>query len=192
MVTCGSCGLARRCNFVGDGHSVCAACAPRRSLSCSHCGADRPPSAHWPEGPVCERCYRAGLARRGTCVARGDDRRLVDPPGTGALRCADCAGQTGRGRRCTGCGAEDLTYAEGRCAALRARHPGPSGVLRSHRSVAHGAGRRVRRHRRRPPALQRLELAGALRQRGARCPDLHRCAVAHPRGPRRRRGRERR
>lgn len=86
---------------------------------------------------MCERCYRAGLARRGTCVACGDDRRLVDPPGTGALRCADCAGQTGRGRRCTGCGAEDLTYAEGRCArcalAIRARRAcsDPTGQLRT-------------------------------------------------------------
>lgn len=116
MAACGTCGVLRRCTFVAEGHPVCSSCAPRRSLPCAHCGESRPPSAHWPEGPVCESCYRSGLRRRGTCSSCGTERRLVDPPGPGAQRCADCAGHPGLQRRCATCGTEDLTYAEGCCA----------------------------------------------------------------------------
>ena len=35
---------------------------------CAHCGAERPPCARWPGGPVCDPCYRAALGRRGTCA----------------------------------------------------------------------------------------------------------------------------
>src|SRR5665811_2446650 len=42
-------------------------------------GADQ--SVRWPEGPVCERCYRAALRHRGTCAGCGQTRRLVDPAG---------------------------------------------------------------------------------------------------------------
>jgi hypothetical protein len=116
MAACGICGQLRRCSFVAEGHPLCSACGPRRSLTCAHCGEYRQPSAHWPEGPVCEPCYRSGLRRRGTCVDCGTDRRLVDPPGPGAVRCADCAGRRGLQRRCQTCGTEDLTYADGCCA----------------------------------------------------------------------------
>jgi hypothetical protein len=125
MAECGTCGQSRRCTFVADGHPICSDCSPRRSLTCAHCGQSRPPSAHWPEGPVCEPCYRAGLSRRGTCSDCGTQRRLIDPPGPGARRCADCSGRPGLARRCVTCGTEDLTFADGCCArcvlAVRAR-----------------------------------------------------------------------
>src|SRR3546814_662794 len=52
----------------------------------AHCGADRPPAARWAEGPVCDTCYTTALRRRGTCTDCGDQRRLVSPPGPGAVR----------------------------------------------------------------------------------------------------------
>ncbi|MGH9269528.1 MAG: hypothetical protein ACRD0D_15305 [Acidimicrobiales bacterium] len=63
---------------------------------------------------MCEACYRAALARRGTCGGCGDGRRLVSPPGAGARLCCDCAGAPTLAR-CADCGIEDRPYADGRC-----------------------------------------------------------------------------
>lgn len=115
VATCSSCGRRKPCHFAGSNRPICAACSPRRSLPCAHCGAIRQPSANWPEGPVCEPCYRSGLQRRGTCVGCGQSRRLIDPPGPSATRCADCASKPGLGRTCRTCGIEDLTYSDGCC-----------------------------------------------------------------------------
>lgn len=70
--------------------------------------------ARWPEGPVCESCYRAALSRRGTCEGCDVERRLVSPPGAGARWCCDCAGVPALAR-CADCGIEDRPYADGRC-----------------------------------------------------------------------------
>ena len=124
VATCGVCGRRRPCQFVAAGRPICTSCAPRRTSRCAHCGEDRPACARWPEGPVCEPCYRTALARRGTCRDCGEERRLVFPPGPGALRCADCAGVEALAT-CSSCGAEDRLYADGRCVRcsleLRAR-----------------------------------------------------------------------
>jgi len=112
--TCGRCGRIRPCTFVAAGTPKCASCSPRAVAACAHCGERRPPCARWAEGPVCEACYRAALARRATCEGCGDQRRLVSPPGSGAVLCCDCAGIPTLAR-CADCGIEDRPYADGRC-----------------------------------------------------------------------------
>lgn len=114
LATCRVCGRRRPCSFVATGRPICASCSPRNAAPCAHCGKLRPPCARWPEGPVCEPCYRAALGRRGTCQGCGQRRRLVDPPGPGATRCADCAGAPAL-HRCKDCGIEDRLYHHRRC-----------------------------------------------------------------------------
>jgi len=66
---------------------------------------------------VCEPCYRAALHRRGVCTGCGQPRRLVDPAGPEATRCADCAGvAVPGGHVCGDCGVEDRMFERGRCA----------------------------------------------------------------------------
>lgn len=122
MALCRLCGRSRRCRFVAAGQPICASCSPQHRPACAHCGESRRVAAHWPEGPVCEPCYRAALRRRGTCASCGQERRLVDPPGPGATRCATCAGRPGLGRVCKNCGIEDLTYEAGRCVRCSLSH----------------------------------------------------------------------
>jgi hypothetical protein len=86
-----------------------------RGLLAAHCGEERPPCARWPEGPVCEPCYRATLRRRGICAGCGVKRRLVAPGGPDAKLCCDCAGLPPLAR-CRDCGVEDRPYHDGRCA----------------------------------------------------------------------------
>lgn len=124
IATCGSCGRAKPCNFVAQGRAICRSCSPRRQLSCAHCARTRPPCVQWSEGPVCEPCYRAALARRGRCGGCGTERRLVSPPGPAAERCASCAGVDPLAA-CRHCGIEDRLFANGCCVrcslATRAR-----------------------------------------------------------------------
>ena len=109
---------------------VCKTCTPRATSVCAHCGLDRPPAARWPEGAVCDPCYTGALRRRGTCAACGQERRLIAPPGPGAIICADCAGLP-LTHLCALCGVEDKLFEKGRCArcSLRGRAsdllPGP-------------------------------------------------------------------
>ncbi len=42
---------------------------PAATAICAHCGQQRPPTARWPEGPVCDPCYQAALQRRGVCAS---------------------------------------------------------------------------------------------------------------------------
>jgi hypothetical protein len=114
LATCGVCGRLRQCNFVSEGRPTCMSCTPRRTRRCAHCGQDRPISVCWPEGPVCEPCYRSSLMRRGQCSGCEEERRLVLPPGPAATHCADCAGVTGLAT-CKTCGAEDRPHSKGRC-----------------------------------------------------------------------------
>jgi integrase len=119
---CTACGRRRPCNFAGGGNPVCRTCAPRAASRCARCGLDRPAAARWPEGPVCDTCYTSALRRRGTCTACGQQRRLIAPPGPGAIMCADCAGLP-LTHLCALCGAEDKLFEKGRCArcSLRGR-----------------------------------------------------------------------
>jgi len=114
---CHRCGRRRPCNFADGDAPICKACAPRATAACARCGVDRAVTARWPEGPVCEACYRAALHRRGRCIDCGQQRRLVDPAGPDANRCADCADVHLPGNHvCVGCGIEDRLYERGRCA----------------------------------------------------------------------------
>jgi hypothetical protein len=111
---CSRCQRRRPCSFATGPDPVCTSCAPRRAVACAHCSQSRPPTARWPEGPVCDPCYTAALRRRGSCTGCRQHRRLVDPPGPAATRCADCAGQP-VSHICTDCGLEDKLYETGRC-----------------------------------------------------------------------------
>ena len=116
---CTACGRRRPCNFA-SGHPVCKTCAPRAASICARCGLDRPPAARWPEGPVCDTCYTSALRRRGACTACGQQRRLIAPPGPGAIMCADCAGLP-LSHVCALCGVEDKLFEKGRCARCSLR-----------------------------------------------------------------------
>jgi hypothetical protein len=121
---CVRCAQRRPCNFAEGDQPICKTCAPRATARCARCGTDRPATARWPEGPVCEPCYRAALGHRGICAGCGQPRRLVDPAGPEATRCAACAGVTmPSGHVCSDCGIEDKLYERGRCArcALKRR-----------------------------------------------------------------------
>ncbi len=105
---CGRCGQHQPCNFADGNDPICKRCAPRPTAVCARCGVDRAVTARWPEGPVCEACYRTALHRRGRCADCGQQRRLVDPAGPDASRCADCADVHLPGDHvCVGCGIED-------------------------------------------------------------------------------------
>jgi hypothetical protein len=113
---CSRCTQRRPCNFADSAEPICKSCAPRATALCVRCRADRPVTARWAEGPVCEPCYRAALHRRGICTGCARERRLVDPAGPDADRCADCSGvNLPGGHLCTGCGTEDRLYERGRC-----------------------------------------------------------------------------
>lgn len=117
QAVCARCGRSRPCNFADGPEPVCKTCTPRATDVCARCGNDRPPTARWPDGPVCEPCYRAALSRCGHCGGCGRTRRLVDPPGPAADRCADCAGVSMPGGHvCRDCGVEDRLHERGRCA----------------------------------------------------------------------------
>jgi hypothetical protein len=118
--TCSKCQRRRPCTFAATRNPVCHSCAPRATTSCARCGQDRPPAARWPEGPVCDPCYTAALRHRGPCVACGQLRRLVAPPGPAADTCADCAGIPVT-HACADCGIEDKLYQKGRCARCSLR-----------------------------------------------------------------------
>ena len=119
---CAACGRRRPCNFADGGNPVCKTCTPRTTSVCARCGLDRPPAARWPEGPVCDTCYTSALRRRVACAACGQQRRLIAPPGRGAIMCADCAGLP-LTHLCALCGVEDKLFEKGRCArcSLRGR-----------------------------------------------------------------------
>jgi hypothetical protein len=119
---CTACGRRRPCNFADGGNPVCKTCTPRTTSVCARCGLDRPPAARWPEGPVCDTCYTSALRRRVACAACGQQRRLIAPPGPGAIMCADCAGLP-LTHLCALCGVEDKLFEKGRCArcSLRGR-----------------------------------------------------------------------
>jgi len=94
----------------------------RRDTTCARCGQLAPPTANWPDGPVCDRCYNAALCHRGTCASCHANRRLLSPAGPDPTLCADCAGLPVT-HACTDCAIEDKLYERGRCerCALRRR-----------------------------------------------------------------------
>ena len=114
VALCQVCGRERPCNFVSAGRPICTSCSPRPKALCVHCGKLSLPTVRWPEGPVCEPCYRRALSRRGICEICRVERRLVDPPGPNARLCADCSGSTDL-LRCRECNAEERPYKDGLC-----------------------------------------------------------------------------
>jgi hypothetical protein len=111
---CSGCGQLRPCSFAGTDKAICVRCAPRRTVACARCGQHKPPTANWPEGPVCDPCYIKALRHRGTCSDCLTERRLVSPPGPDATLCADCTGLPPT-HVCSDCGVQDKLYERGRC-----------------------------------------------------------------------------
>ena len=134
---CSRCGRLRRCSFADTDTAICAGCAPRATAVCAHCGQTRPPTARWPQGPVCGPCYDAALKRRGPCAGCGTVRRLIAPPGPQARLCADCADGPDpmAAHVCGDCGREDKLYEPARCAPCTLRRraaaalTGPTGQM---------------------------------------------------------------
>ncbi len=113
-VKCESCGKIRPCRGERRGPMLCGSCAPVRPQTCSHCGRCRRPTAQWPEGPVCQRCYWASARREGNMstvrrVAAAD--ALPRPRAAGLQRCAGVAAHHVCGR----CGEETAPYPRGLC-----------------------------------------------------------------------------
>lgn len=105
---------------------------PIRPLEeCARCGEHEPVQARWPDGPVCSRCYDAGLIAKAPCEQCGQLRRPW--PTNGRTLCSHCAGLP-QVHTCSECGDETKLYAKGKCARC---------VLRERLIQAASAGRGV-------------------------------------------------
>jgi hypothetical protein len=82
---------------------------------CARCGQERHSKAELGEGRLCQACYHKALAAKGRCPRCGELRRLLTYQGFQEAICAACAGVPARSV-CVDCGAEDLLYAQARCA----------------------------------------------------------------------------
>ena len=91
-VKCENCGKVRPCRGERRGRMLCGTCAPVRPQICAHCGQSRRPTAQWPEGPVCQRCYTRALDAKAECPGCGQRRRLLRYAGHEQPLCSDCAG----------------------------------------------------------------------------------------------------
>jgi hypothetical protein len=111
---CENCGKIRPCRGERRGRMLCAACAPVRPQTCARCGQSRRPTAQWPEGPVCQRCYWRALDAKATCPGCGERRRLMRYPGHEQPVCSDCAGVPAH-HVCGRCGEETAPYHRGLC-----------------------------------------------------------------------------
>jgi hypothetical protein len=114
-MACERCGQERPCRGERRGRWLCGGCAPVRPQRCGHCGRDRRPMAHWPEGPVCNTCYHRALSAKSVCPACGQTRRLLRYPGFAEPVCGHCAGADDD-HVCARCGAEEALHKRGVCA----------------------------------------------------------------------------
>jgi hypothetical protein len=114
VMVCEGCGRVGPCRGERKGWMLCIYCRPVTPQTCAHCGQARQPTAHWHEGPVCQRCYNRALAAKADCPRCGHHRRLRHYPGHDEQICADCAGQAAT-HVCTVCGTEDRLHERGVC-----------------------------------------------------------------------------
>ncbi len=114
VTVCERCGRTRPCRGERKEQMLCLACRPVTAQACAHCGQLRRPTAHWHEGPICQKCYDRALAAKGTCPSCGDVRRLRVYPGFDDPVCSDCAGEP-PSHVCERCGIEDCLYERGFC-----------------------------------------------------------------------------
>jgi hypothetical protein len=101
---------------------MCRPCAnnhPSRHESCAFCGELRHVTARSSAGPECGRCR---TRRMRTTVLCDGCQRTARPSASRPGACERCAGER-VGQICAECGAEELNYSVGRCAAcsLKAR-----------------------------------------------------------------------
>lgn len=111
---CENCGQVRPCRGERRGRMLCGTCAPVRPQTCAHCGQQRRPAAHWPEGPVCRSCYDRALDAKGVCPRCGEQRRLMRYDGSETAICRECAGAPAH-HVCGRCGDEHAPYQRGVC-----------------------------------------------------------------------------
>lgn len=114
VMVCEGCGRTGPCRGERKGRMLCIVCRPVTPQACAHCGQLRRPTAHWHEGPICQRCYDRALATKGNCPACGLERRLRISPAFDDPVCSDCAGEP-PSHVCERCGIEDCLYERGLC-----------------------------------------------------------------------------
>ncbi|RDV44761.1 Fis family transcriptional regulator [Leifsonia sp. ku-ls] len=80
---------------------------------CARCGEHRRQAARWPDGCICQNCYRAAHRTTGVCALCGHDGIL---PGVneGQATCRSCSGIR-LNLDCRRCGAEAELYSHGQC-----------------------------------------------------------------------------
>jgi hypothetical protein len=112
--TCENCGKTRPCRGERRGRMLCGTCSPVRAQTCAHCVQSRRPTAHWSEGPICQRCYWRALDAKAECPACGEQRRLMRYPDHEKAMCSDCA-DVAPHHFCGRCGNETAPYHRGLC-----------------------------------------------------------------------------
>ena len=166
---------------------MCRSCAnhhPSRHEPCAFCGELRHVTARSSAGPECGRCRWRRMRSTVFCVGC---QRTARPSAGQAGVCERCAGER-VGQICTECGAEELNYTVGRCAACSTE----TSDRGTHRGWGPGCGQHPQRlsgrARGEPEAAHHAELDGLRRQRQPRIPDRaaadRRRAAADPPGAR--------
>lgn len=112
---CAGCGRRRPCRHAQTQRPLCNACLPVVLEVCADCGRERRVEARTYRGALCAGCFRRALKVKVVCHGCGHRRRPVASDEGGEL-CASCAGDPGW-QRCRSCGAEELNWRDGRCAA---------------------------------------------------------------------------
>lgn len=80
---------------------------------CARCAEHRAQAANWPDGYICQNCYRKAIRTVGKCVTCGHQGILPGLTSAGST-CRVCSGIT-INVDCRGCGKEDEVYSAGLC-----------------------------------------------------------------------------
>lgn len=87
---------------------------PDKFKACDRCGDHYPTNAIWPDGRICQYCYRAAHRTRGICATCTHEGILPGRDEEGRPTCRSCSGVR-INIDCVACGAEDELYAAGKC-----------------------------------------------------------------------------
>jgi hypothetical protein len=87
---------------------------PDRYPPCVRCAGCYPSGARWPDGLVCQYCYRAAHNRRGRCATCDHEGVLPGVDQRGRATCRSCSGIR-INVDCLRCGTEDTLYRAGTC-----------------------------------------------------------------------------
>ncbi|MEU0099959.1 XRE family transcriptional regulator [Streptomyces sp. NPDC006267] len=115
--TCAVCKEVRPGHHIDGGHGSfhCDACRPRTECTCALCGRIAKAKVLWPQGPVCDSCYRKTRSTPAPCTSCGRRRILVGQTAEGALLCKACSSPDGPAERCPTCDEPADLHPGGRC-----------------------------------------------------------------------------